>query len=123
MIRKKRPCAGRCADSRLSEIDFMYFFKYADELIADGSVLMQTAEVPPSVTRVVHDGVEKDVQIIDSGAAVDHPLDGRGRFMGDDDIQHAALFFDIDHRVLQLLVGGQGRGGFCFVRFGRQTAA
>ena len=111
----------RSNDNTLS--DFINILKHADQVIADLSVLMQTAEVPLAVQRIVHDGVEENIEIVDRSVAVDHPLDGRGRFMGDDDIESVALFLDIDDGVFQLFITRQGGRGFRLIHFGWQTSA
>ena len=84
---------------------------------------MQTSEIPLAVAGVVHDRVEEDVQVVDIGVAVDQSLDGRGRFMRDDQVEPPVLFFDIDDGVFKLLVRRHGRRALSLVRLGRQTAA
>ena len=69
----------------------MNILKDTDQLIAELSVHMQTAEIPLLKQRVVHNGIEENVEIVDRSVTVDHPLDGGGRLMGDDDVGDAAL--------------------------------
>ena len=67
----------------------------ADELLAQRSVLMETAEVPLAVAGVAEHCVEEHVQVVDRGAPVDQTLDGRGRFMRDDQIDPSVMLLKI----------------------------